>query len=146
MDDLAFVQIIQAAQHGLGDLGQNFFTRPTSSPRDLPNKGVERSSLAKFHQNPDTRVRVGQERPVVFDNVGRLAFVQELELTKELFVNSRVRRGGDDLERHAKINDQDKAQRHHFRLTFMAKILPVFLSLTFSTAPPAPSPNRINPS
>lgn len=112
MNDLAFVQIIQAAQHGFGDLAQNLFARPASSPCDLPDKGVQRPSLAKFHQNPDTRVRVSQERAVVFDDVGRLAFVQELQLTEELFVNGRVGRGGDDLECNGEISDQDKAQKN----------------------------------
>lgn len=99
MNNPPLVQVVQPAQDGLGDLAQDLFARPPSSAGDLADERVERAGFAEFHQDPDTRIRTGQERAVVLDDVRRLTFVEELQLSQELFVNGRIGRGRDNLPR-----------------------------------------------
>ena len=78
MNDLAFVEVVEPTEDGLGDLPQDLFARPTSPSSDLADKRVQRPGLAKFHEDTDARIRAGQERAVVFDDIRRLAFIEEL--------------------------------------------------------------------
>jgi hypothetical protein len=104
----------------------------------LPQQAIQTAALAILHQDSNQSIVIRQERPIMLDNVWRVARVQEFELSQQLPVHGGVSRPRNDLP----VSWVDIVHLD-ISLTFFAMILPVLESLTNSTAPPLPSPKRL---